>query len=248
MISKLFNVCLPHRRSPLRCTLRTLPFAPAPSHTTAHPTLRLSMDGARLLGCTGCHIFSFFASIAVEYVGFLATHPPDRPLQMNNQRKSHPSRLPRTPHCIPPPPPTTPTTHNLHDHDTPQFTLPSFLALFTFPFLPHVVIQCLMSCNDPTPSFQSNPNPMNSYGCCFFCLFCLFCFFRTPSCLHLRYCAVSVLVSLLSSLRISIFGLPMELLVLDNPSPLAPWPLGVKCETCEIRNRNRKSLNDPWMA
>jgi hypothetical protein len=204
LIPQLFNVCLPHRRSPLRCTLRTLPLAPAPSHTTAHPTLRLSMDGVLLLGCTGCHILSFFASIAVEYVGFLTTHPPDRPLQMNNQGKSHPSRLPRTPHCIPlplpPPPPTTTTTHN---HDTPQFTLPSFLALFTLPFPSHVVIQCLMSCNDPNQSFQSNP--MNSYGCCCCCFF-------EPQAVYI-YVIVQFL-SLLSSLRISLsFRLPMELLV-----------------------------------
>jgi hypothetical protein len=65
-------------------------------------------------------------------------------------KKTHIPGYPALHICIPP-------THNFHGHDTPQFTLSSFLTLFTRPLTRHDPM--LMSRND---SIQSKFN--DSYG------------------------------------------------------------------------------------
>lgn len=55
----------PHRCSPLSCTLPHARLSRLPRFIPRHSSLRLSTDGVLLLGRPGCHILSFFASIAV---------------------------------------------------------------------------------------------------------------------------------------------------------------------------------------
>jgi hypothetical protein len=124
----------------------------APSHTKAQSTLHLSTDSVLPLDTPLVIYFRSSRQSLFEYSGFLSKHPPSRQLRWTSRKLTSPV----TPH----------STFAYHQHTTSmvmtrlQFTLSSFLTLFTRPLTRHDPM--LMSRND---SIQSKFN--DSYGYAF---------------------------------------------------------------------------------